>query len=163
MKTIFLWIIINFPILALAQSDVDIVSSHLYTRDSLFWITYNACTMDRMNEFITKDVEFYHDKGGIIKGLDSMITKTKRNLCSGKLRLRREEVKGTKRIDLLKENDHIYGAILSGEHFFYILVSGKSEVLDGHARYSHLWLKEGGNWKMSRIYSYDHKPAGKRP
>ena len=53
----------------------------------------------------------------------------------------------------------VYGAILSGEHVFYVRQKGKPEVLDGRAKFTHLWLLKDGVWKMSRVLSYDHGPA----
>ena len=84
----------------------------------------------------------------------------KNNLCSNEnFRLRREGIAGTMKVFPLQKSDTIYGAILSGEHVFYILEKGKKERLDGKARFTHLWLLNNGVWKMSRVLSYDHGPA----
>jgi len=58
-----------------------------------------------------------------------------------------------------KNGEEIYGAVLSGEHVFFVLEAGKPPRLDGHARYVHLWLKRDGDFKMARILSIDHGPA----
>jgi hypothetical protein len=52
-----------------------------------------------------------------------------------------------------------YGAILTGEHVFYILEKGKSERLDGLAKFTHVWRFKDNEWKMHRVLSYDHGPA----
>jgi hypothetical protein len=52
-----------------------------------------------------------------------------------------------------------YGALISGEHIFYVNESGKKEYLDGYGKFTHLWRFENNSWKMSRIVSYDHGPA----
>ncbi len=36
--------------------------------DSVFWNTYNHCDTAGFKRFISDDVEFYHDKGGITAG-----------------------------------------------------------------------------------------------
>ena len=135
-------------------------------RDRLFWKAYNACDVKTIGEFFTADVEFYHDKGGPTLGLANLVGSVKTNLCSNpNWRLRREAVEGTVRVFPLKKDNVVYGAILSGEHLFYILESGKPESLDGRARFTHLWLLKDGAWRMARILSYDHGPAsdaGKR-
>ena len=59
----------------------------------------------------------------------------------------------------MKDGDKLYGAILSGQHVFYIIEKGKEPQLDGLARFTHLWLKSETGWKMSRVLSYDHGPA----
>lgn len=127
--------------------------------DSLFWKAYNSCDTTQFKSFFTSDVEFYHDKGGITHGLDKLIAVTKNNLCGANdFRLRREAVPGTVKVFPLQNGDVIYGAIISGEHVFYIRQGGK-ERLDGLAKFTHLWLLKDGAWKMTRILSYDHGPA----
>ncbi|MGZ8517387.1 MAG: nuclear transport factor 2 family protein [Chitinophagaceae bacterium] len=144
----------------LAQTEQQELSSTILAKDSLFWRTYNNCDTSRFKNFFTNDVEFYHDKGGLTLGLEAFASSFKQNLCSNNdFRLRREVVAGTVSVFPLQKSDIIYGAILSGEHVFYVLEQGKKERLDGHARFTHVWLLKEGNWKMSRILSYDHGPA----
>jgi hypothetical protein len=113
-----------------------------------------------MRSFFTDDIEFYHDKGGVINGLDNFLMVSKRNLCSNEnFRLRREAVPASVKAFPMKDQDKIYGAILSGQHVFYIIEKGKEPRLDGLARFTHLWLKTEDGWKMSRVLSYDHGPA----
>ena len=129
-------------------------------QDSLFWQHYNNCNVEEMRNFFTDDVEFYHDKGGTIKGVDSVISVSKRNLCSNEnFRLRREAVAGSVKVFPMKNGETIYGAILSGEHVFYVLEKGKEPRIDGRAKFTHLFVKTDGGWKMSRVLSYDHGPA----
>lgn len=59
----------------------------------------------------------------------------------------------------MQDNGKTYGAIMSGEHVFYILETGKEERPDGLAKFTHLWILKDDSWKMSRILSYDHGPA----
>jgi hypothetical protein len=42
---------------------------------------------------------------------------------------------------------------------FYIKEAGRDEFLDGHAKFTHVWLLKDGAWKMSRVLSYSHGPA----
>ena len=139
---------------------VDDELQPVYTLDSTFWQHYNNCNIDAMRSFFTDDIEFYHDKGGVINGLDNFLLVSKRNLCSNdNFRLRREAVAGSVKAFPMKDQDKLYGAILSGQHVFYIIEMGKEPRLDGLARFTHLWLKTEGWWKMSRVLSYDHGPA----
>lgn len=129
-------------------------------KDSLFWIAYNSCDADGMNQYVTDDLEFYHDKGGITLGKEDFSNITKKNLCGNKdFRLRREEVAGSTSIFPMAKDGVAYGGVISGQHHFYINQTGKKEYLDGLARFTHLWLLKDGNWKMARILSYDHGPA----
>ena len=144
-----------------AQADEQKIKSTIFQKDSLFWTAYNNCDTAKFRQFFTDDIEFYHDKGGITEGLDSLLGTLKKNLCGNypSYQLRREAVKGTVDVYPMYKSGVVYGAIIAGEHFFYIGGTGKKENKDGHARFSDLWILKNGEWKMSRILSYDHKPV----
>lgn len=145
-----------------AQTTPEELSKIILEKDSLFWTGYNNCDTSLTGQFFYPDVEFYHDKGGITNGLPALQASLKNNLCSNPdWRLRREALPGTVKCYPLQNNGTIYGAILLGEHYFYITEKGKPEFRDGHASFTHLWLKENDEWKMKRVLSYDHHPAAK--
>lgn len=126
-------------------------------KDSLFWIAYNTCNLEGMHEFVADDIEFYHDKGGIQKGWTTFAETTTRNLCGRKdWKLRREADPDSYRIYPMEKDGQLYGAILSGDHKFYVTESGQPEYWTGVAKFTHLWLLQDRKWKMSRILSYDH-------
>jgi len=128
-------------------------------KDASFWKAYNACDIAGMEIFLAEDLEFYHDKGGITNGREALSNGLRKGLCStGKNHLRREAVPGSVSIFPLRNKDSVYGAIITGEHLFYI-VDDESEKLDGQAKFSHLWLNKNGEWKMHRVFSFDHGPA----
>jgi uncharacterized protein YneR len=109
-----------------------------------------------MSSFFTEDLEFYHDKGGLTAPKAAFVESTKKNLCGNPgWRLRREAVAGTVKVYPLNN----YGALISGEHVFYINETGKKEKLDGLAKFTQLWQFKNNEWKMSRVLSYDHGPA----
>ncbi|MBK8701068.1 MAG: nuclear transport factor 2 family protein [Saprospiraceae bacterium] len=130
--------------------------------DFQFWECYNRCDVQGMSQFLQEDLEFYHDKAGPLSGKSALVESLKKNLCTeGGYRLRREAIEGSLEIYPMKQNNEIYGAIISGMHVFYITEGERGEVLDGKARFSHLWILEKGRWVMSRLLSYDHGPAPK--
>ena len=144
----------------IAQEKIDDGLKIVLSQDSVFWRAYNTCNVDAMRNLFTEDIEFYHDKGGRINGLENVLSVSQKNLCSNdNFRLRREPVPGTVKIFPMTEDGKIYGAILSGQHVFYVLESGKEARLDGLAKFTHLWLKTESGWKMSRVFSFDHGPA----
>jgi hypothetical protein len=146
---------------SVAQRDALNVRKLVMTRDSLFWMAYNACDSETMRLFLSDDIEFYHDKGGVTKGIENFIDITKKNLCGNDdFRLRRKAVDGSVTFFPMANASVLYGGIVSGEHVFYVNERGKDEVLDGRARFTHLWIWKDNVWKMSRVLSYDHKPAG---
>lgn len=133
------------------------VQDLILEKDSIFWKAYNDCDISTMNNFLATNLEFYHDKGGIVYGSKNLNESFKNGLCkTGNNHLRRQAIKETIAVFPLKDNDKVYGAILSGEHLFYIQ-NPNSEKLDGQAKFNHLWLLKDGEWKMHRVLSYDHR------
>lgn len=144
---------------AAAQTREQDAGNAALTADSLFWNGYNSCDLDLQSSLIAEDIEFYHDNGGITKGKKDMIESIRKNLCGEDFRLRREALIPTVKLHLLKSADTTYGVLITGEHQFYLIPSGKNERLDGHASFANLWLLTGNQWKLSRVFSYDHSPA----
>ncbi|WP_298513211.1 DUF4440 domain-containing protein [uncultured Kordia sp.] len=130
----------------------------ILTLDSQFWKVYNSCEADDFKQFLTGDLEFYHDKGGLTKTSNTLIELVKKGLCADpNTRLRREAVKGSVKVYPLQN----YGAIITGEHLFYLTENGKKEQLVESAKFTHVWQNENGTWRMSRVLSYDHQKASK--
>lgn len=148
-----------FCLLTRAQSDAEVTKA-VMAADSLFWQCYNTCNLSGIRPMLTDDVEFYHDKGGPTFGAEAMMKSFTNGLCKpGKdFSLRREAVPGTVMVFPLRKNDSLYGAIISGSHYFYILKNNQ-EHRDGLAKFTHLLLLQEGRWKMARILSFDHGPA----
>jgi hypothetical protein len=142
-----------------AQPPAPDVTAVVRDRDAAFWQAYNACATTAFRDFFTGDVEFYHDRGGVTSGLDALDAALKKNLCGADTRIRRAAVDGTVRISILRDGDRVYGAIVAGEHLFYVTPKGQPELLDGKGRFVDLWQLSNGAWKMSRVLSYDHGPA----
>ncbi len=123
--------------------------------DSMFWSAYNQCDVDKMSLFFTDDLEFYHDKNGLTSPKSKLEEITRTGLCgNSNWHLRREAIEGTVKVFPMNN----YGALISGEHLFYINEPGKAEYLDGYGKFTHLWIFKDGTWKMSRVISYDHGP-----
>ena len=143
-----------------AQDERATLDATIRHEDAAFWEAYNRCDVGRMSQFFWPDFEFYHDKGGLTVGLGPFVEALKTGLC-GKpnFRLRREAIPETVKVYPLRNNGVTYGAVLSGEHYFFINDSGKPEYRDGVARFFHVWLLKEGLWKMARAVSYDHRDA----
>lgn len=129
--------------------------------DSLFWDGYNRCDVEQMMRYIPADLQFFHDKGGITLGDSAFRLSIKNGLCSdtGKYRLRREVVAGHANAYPMMKDGKIYGVLMTGKHLFYISQNGQKEFADGLAQFADLWLLQDGQWKMARVFSYDHGPA----
>jgi hypothetical protein len=143
-----------------AQTQKDKLTETILHQDGLFWDAYNRCDVDKMAEFFWPDIEFYHDKGGPTIGSGPLMETIRKNLCGNpNSHLRREAVPDTAKVFPLEKNGEIYGAVLYGEHYFYVNDKGKPEYRDGMAKYFDVWLLKDGKWKMSRVVSYDHHDA----
>lgn len=135
-------------------TDPALIAKSIREADSIFWIAYNACDVEKMASMFTDDLEFYHDKGGMTTSRTDFVKSIKEGLCgSTEWRLRREVMEGS--VQIFPMNG--YGALISGEHVFYVNQTGKKEYLDGYGKFMHLWMYSDGLWKMSRVLSYDHK------
>jgi hypothetical protein len=143
-----------------AKNDQASTVRTILERHAQFWKAYNACDTSAFGNFFTDDVEFYHDTGGANIGLEALVRDLKTHLCGNNgWRLRREAEAGTERVFLLRKGGEVYGAIVTGEHVFYVIPPDKPEFLDGHANFTHLFLKRGNDFKMARILSFDHHAA----
>jgi hypothetical protein len=161
MRVCLLLLLSSFGNSLAAQQHVQELSALIMQKDSLFWQAYNTCDVVKMADFFTDNLEFYHDKSGPTLGLNAMTLALEKGLCGNPdYHLRREAVAGSVKVYPLRKDSIIYGAVLTGEHVFYITEKGKPERLDGQARFTHLWLLKDSTWKMGRILSYDHRPAG---
>ena len=140
-----------------AQTEQQKLTATILHLDSAFWNAYNNCDTAQFKNFVTDDVEFYHDKGGITTGAKALIESLDKNICGNvNSRIRREAVAGTVKVYPMQNGDEIYGAIISGEHVFYMTEKGKPEYQSGVANFTQLWQLKNGVWKMTRILSYNH-------
>ena len=141
-----------------AQHNKNELQETILSHDKKFWEAYNQCDLESFGQFIAEDFEFYHDKGGLTKGGTKMMSLVKQNLCDpSNPRVRREVVQGSVKVYPLNN----YGAIISGEHQFYVTSSGQEERLTEIAKFTHVWHKKDNSWQMTRVLSFDHQqPSG---
>lgn len=135
--------------------------------DSAYWQAYNRADPDGMNAFLADDVEFYHDRGGTLIG-KAALSQANEAMRGAPHRLRREAVPGTLRFAPMRKDEDLYGVLVSGEHRFFVVADGKPEVPVGRASFTQLMVLKDGQWRISRIFSYEHvdtktqKSASKR-
>ncbi len=148
------------PLGATAQVTTDNWEVSVRQFDSDYWKAFNSCEVQKMTMMNAEDLEFYHDIGGIMRGRAAFAEASAKNICGrSDWRLRRAEVPGTVKFYPLKSNGSVYGAVISGEHYFYHLNQGQPERLEGRARFTHTVLLKGGQWQVARVLSFDHGPA----
>jgi len=164
-----LWSIMGLSICLLsanlikAQSSAEARATELYNKlagfDSILFATVYTCNPVKAASFFTEDMEFYHDKGGLTKTRKTFTEALEKNFCGEqKQKLRRELVKGSLKVFPLNN----YGAVQIGEHRFYVTEKGQEEKLTGIAKFVHVWKLENGEWRISRVFSFDHKEPGSK-
>jgi hypothetical protein len=137
-----------------AQAGIDSLSSReLYNEiakmDSILFNAFNSRDVIKFGSLFTKDLEFYHDKGGLTNYEYTM--NFMKDVAGNKNNdLKRELVKGSLEIYPIPG----FGAMEIGAHTFCHLENGKQDC--GTFKFVHIWKKENGAWKISRVVSYDH-------
>src|SRR5690349_22688117 len=89
-STIILLVIVLFCSTASAQWQQQIPpykpeSKELYDTivhmDSVWEDSYNNCKLDVQEQLISDDLEFYHDRGGVMTSKKALIEALKNNIC----------------------------------------------------------------------------------
>jgi uncharacterized protein YcfL len=128
------------------------VSSELFAEiahmDSILFTAFNSRDIEKMRTLFTEDLEFYHDKGGLTDYKQNM--EAFKSTAAANTDLRRDLIPGSLEVFPVKD----YGAIQVGMHRFCHTENGKPDC--GTFKFVHIWKKKDGEWKISRVVSYDH-------
>jgi len=154
-KVIFITLLfINLINLTLAAQGKNLppTSSELYKEmelaDSILFQAFNRQDMITFKAMFTEDLEWFQDNDGLIPY--KTIFENFGNTFKNENKLSRVLVKGSLEVHPIKD----YGAIQIGSHQFRHFENGKEEV--GTFKFLMIWNKKDGNWKISRVVSYDH-------
>ena len=115
--------------------------------DSLFFGAYNTCDVNLQTyaSFFSEDIEFYHDKGGVMTSKADIVEATRKNVCG---RVTRQLVAGSLEVYPIAN----YGAVQIGYHTFRnntepYVASPKA------GRFVVTWKHENTVWKITRVIS----------
>jgi hypothetical protein len=109
--------------------------------DSVWEDSYNHCKLDVQEQIISDDLEFYHDRGGVMTSKKALIEALKNNICG---KVTRELLKGS--IEVYPINN--YGAIEMGYHRFHNTDNGKLPALLVCMRISKMKVPHGDHAVM---------------
>jgi hypothetical protein len=109
----------------------------------------NKGDIEKLKTFFTKDLEFFHDVGGLA-GYDETIENFSR-VAKNYAYTRRILMSNS--VEVLPIKD--YGAIQTGEHQFCRLENGKL-INCGTFKFVHIWKQTKEGWLVSRVVSYGH-------
>ncbi len=132
------------------SSDSPELYREILHMDSVLFNAFNAQDLEQMKNTFSTDLEFYHDKGGLtdynqtIANFKSLFEK---NLTTG---LRRDLEISSVEVYSIKD----FGALEVGMHKFCHVENGKEDC--GTFKFIHIWHRTDGQWKLTRVISYDH-------
>lgn len=128
--------------------------------DAAFWHAFNACDAKAMAMYFSRDVEFYHDITGLTRSRVAVVQSLMKGPCgSADLKVRRELIPGSVVFNEIPN----YGVLLVGQHKFYERQSDGAERAATTATFVTVWKRQAGQWLMTRVVSYDHKPIPYSP
>jgi hypothetical protein len=134
------------------EQKVVVTDKALYNKikalDSLLFYAYNHQDLAKMKNYFTADLEWYQDNGGLIN-YENVFTNFQ-NIFNNSNKLSRELVYGTLEVVPIKG----FGAIEIGKHRFKHMENGKLEI--GTFRFLMIWKNVNGDWRISRVVSFDH-------
>jgi hypothetical protein len=110
----------------------------------------DSAILDALMGYFTRDLEFYHDKGGF-SGYDSTRVNFKRLFDSNRdTGMRRDLVPGSLEVHPIGN----FGVLEICQHRFCHQENGREDC--GTFKNIMLWRNDNGTWRVSRVISYDH-------
>lgn len=142
-------VVLNVTRSAGSARTADPLYQKMLALDTAMFDAFNKCSdpaeLAKNAAFFAKDVEFYHDLGGVTLGADTMVATTKKNVCG---KFRRELDLATFRVFPIPG----YGAMAMGTHRF----CHTPTTCEGVGEFTTLWQETAGGWKITRALSYAH-------
>ncbi|SCY41743.1 nuclear transport factor 2 family protein [Flavobacterium caeni] len=114
--------------------------------DSIFFDAYNHCDakLAVYSDYYAEDLEFYHDKGGLMQSKKEVVEATKKNICG---KVTRHLKPGSIEVYPIKD----WGAIEIGMHQFH----NKAEpgAVPHDSKFIIFWRNDGEKWKITKVVS----------
>ncbi len=120
------------------------VYDEILAMDKVFFDAYNSCDLEKQAEIYADEIEFFHDKGGLMTSKTELIEATKHNICG---KVTRELVAGSVEVYPI----HNYGAVQIGYHKFFN--NQEPDAESKPSKFIAVWHKENEQWKMAKVIS----------
>lgn len=126
----------------------EVLTKEILHMDSVLFNAFNSKDMAVMKNVFAKDLEFFHDKGGLtdyestMKGFEKLFANTPD--------IQRQLTPGSTEVYPIKD----YGAVQTGMHRFCHKENGKDDC--GTFKFLQIWKRTAEGWKLARVVSYDH-------
>ncbi len=112
--------------------------------DQAFFDAYNQCDMKKQEAIYADDIEFFHDKGGLMTSKKELLEATQKNICG---KVTRILIPGS--IEVYPINN--YGAVEIGFHRFYNNQEPNAESKP--SKFIMVWKKENELWRIAKVVS----------
>lgn len=125
---------------------------------AFFQLFFEGCDPAALGARLTPDFEMYHDREGlVVKGAAGFVEGYARSCASraqpDAWRSRRALTPGSMIVNRIPG----VGAVQEGRHDFYERKGDGPEKLVGSARFVQLWVFDGADWRLSRVFSLAHE------
>jgi hypothetical protein len=131
-----------------AQPPTDPLYDEIAAMDSVLFDAFNRKDLEAVHAVFSRDLEFYHDKGGLQNFEQNR--ESSRRLFQADKTLKRQLVPGSMEVFPVKD----YGAIQTGQHKFCKGPTSQDDC--GVFKFLHIWQRVDGRWKLARVVSYGH-------
>ena len=135
----------------------DDLTTTVATLDRAVFDSFNRCQdpaqLEKHAGYFDPEVEFYHDTGGVTWTREAMLENTRKHTGG---HYTRELVAGSLQVSPVKD----FGAIEHGVHRFCQVDTGRCE---GEADFTMVWRLRDGQWTITRVLSYGHRPSQAMP
>lgn len=122
----------------------QVVFNEIEAMDAKFFTAYNTCDLDLQSAIYSEDIEFFHDKGGLMTSKQGILDATKKNICN---KVTRSLVPGSIEVYPIKD----FGAVEIGYHKFFN--NQEPDAISNPSKFIIFWKKSGENWKISKVVS----------
>lgn len=115
-------------------------------QDSIFFDAYNHCEakLQIYSDYYAENLEFYHDKGGVMTSKKNVVEATRKNICG---KVTRHLRKGSIEVYPIKD----YGAIEMGLHQFHN--KAEPDAVPHDSKFIIFWRNQDGRWKIEKVVS----------
>lgn len=112
--------------------------------DSIYFQAYNTCDMKTQASLYHDNLEFYHDKGGIVTSKKELLESLEKNICG---KVTRTLIRGSIEVYPIPN----YGAVQIGYHKFFNNREPNQKSIP--SKFIVIWKKEEKLWKITRVIS----------
>lgn len=151
--TLLLFVVFSFGTVLAQQPKItpyvpvnEVLQKEIEAMDKAFFDAYNSCDMKTQANIYADEIEFFHDKAGLLKDKATLLTATEKNICG---KVTRHLVPNS--IEVYPIAD--YGAVEIGYHWFFNKLEPDEPTKA--SKFIIFWKKENNTeasgWKITKV------------